>query len=358
MNIRKKAAAFTATAIVLPLGAVLSIAAPAPARTPSDPVISGLAGALQFAPSSNGSVYVAQSFAGLLTKVRPNGTTSNLVAGEAVSGVDARGYEVVFTTGDGAGPAPELLKRRFPNGTVRTVADLGAFEAAHNPDQGNRYGFRRLSDECVDELASTVAPEQLEALLPYTGQVDSNPYAVTYAPDGGWYVADAGANAILKVTNNGKVEVLHVPRPQKIVVSAEAAQAQGLPDCVVGLPFAFEPVPTDVEMNSAGFVIASLLPGGPEDASLGARGAVIRVAPWDNEWSPLATGFLGATNVAIGPGGRIYVAELFGNRVSMLHHGAITTVAQVPNPAAVEYAHGHLYASIDAFGDGQIVTLE
>ena len=45
------------------------------APTVSDPIASGLVGPLQIDVGSDGQVYVAQDFAGVLTKVRPNGTT-------------------------------------------------------------------------------------------------------------------------------------------------------------------------------------------------------------------------------------------------------------------------------------------
>ena len=47
----------------------------------------------------------------------------------------------------------------------------------------------------------------------------------------------------------------------------------------------------------------------------------------------LAGGFLGATNVAVGGNGRIYVAEMFGNKVSLLRRGVVSKVAELPNPA-------------------------
>ena len=37
----------------------------------------------------------------------------------------------------------------------------------------------------------------------YNGIIDSHPYAVANAPDGGWYVADAAGNDILKVSAVG-----------------------------------------------------------------------------------------------------------------------------------------------------------
>lgn len=332
------------------------------APTVSPPLVSGLVGPLQIDVGSNGQIYVAQDFAGVLTKVRLDGTTKDLYVtpGQEIAGVVSRGYEVAFTGSNGTETAPPTmtyLAVRQPNGKVRMIADLLAFETKHNPDAGNIYGFRNLSKSC----AAMIPPDA--GLLPYNGIVESHPYAVANAPDGGWYVADAAANAIWHVSRHGKVSTYFVLRPQKVVISAEVAAGFGLPDCVAGKTFAFEPVPTDVEVKPNGSLIVSMLPGGPEDASLGARGGVIRIAG-DGEFANLATGFLGATNVAIGKGGRIYIAELFGGKVSMLHNGQISTVAELPAPAAVEYANGKLYVSINAVPDGtgppngQIVTID
>lgn len=350
-------------AVALGTGAVLAAPATvAAAPTVSPPIVGGLVGPLQIDVGSDGQVYVAQDFAGVLTKVRPNGTTKDLYAtpGQEIAGVASRGYDVAFTGGNGSETAPPTvtyLAVRGANGKVRQVADLLAYEKKYNPDQGNVYGFRNLSKKC----AAMIPPDA--GLLPYTGGIDSHPYALANAPDGGWYVADAGGNDILHVSKSGKVSTYFVLRPQKTVVSAEAAAGFGLPNCVVGKTFAFEPVPTDVEVKSNGNLFVSLLPGGPEDASLGARGAIVMIPP-DGEFGNVAHGFLGATNLALGKGGRIYVAEMFGNRVSVWRNGVVKTVAEVPTPASVEYVDGKLYVSINAIPgeneppNGQIVTID
>lgn len=346
------ALATAAGAVALPASASSSKAASA--WTVSDPIASGLVGPLQIDVGSQGQVYVGQAFAGILTKVRPNGTTKDLVTEpNGVAGVASRGYNVAYTASFGTEKNPvALLKRRFANGTVRTVANLGRFEKRRNPDAVNWYGFRNLSKKCAAQV-----PAEVPGATPYQGQVDSNPYAVANAPDGGWYVADAGGNDILKVSRSGRISVVRVIRPQKYVVTAEAAQANGLPDCTVGKTYAFEPVPTDVEVNRRGYLIVSLLPGGPEDASAGARGAVMRIDPSDGEFTMLAKGFLGAANVAVASHGRIFVSELFGNRISMLRHGTITPVADVASPSGLEWSRGRLYASVDVSGAGSIVTV-
>lgn len=336
---------------------LLAPAAPASAvPTPSDPIAEGLAGPLQFDLGHRGQIYVSQSFSGVLTKVRGNGTTKDLVSepGE-VAGVASRGYDVVYTFTGGTEEEPvALLKHRRPNGTVRTIADLGAYEAKRNPDGHQRYGLRNTPASCLEQTP--------EFLHPYTGIVESHPYAVANADDGGWYVADAAANAVLHVSKWGKIDVVNVPRPAKTTISAELAGALGLPDCVVSKTFAFEPVPTDVEVNPLGYLIVSLLPGGPEPGTpegdlLGPRGMVMRISPGDYEWSMLAKGLSAATNIATAPGGRVYIAELAGGRISVLRNGAVTPVVDLSSPAAVEFKDGRLYATTDVFGNGSLVRI-
>ena len=62
-------------------------------------------------------------------------------------------------------------------------------------------------------------------------------------------------------------------------ITREAARQFGLPTCTIGKTYAFEAVPTDVELGPDGMLYVSVLPGGPEDPSLGARGAIYRVSP-------------------------------------------------------------------------------
>lgn len=341
-------------AAVLAASLVGTVPADAHRSSPSEPrtLATGLVGPLQLDIGHRGQVYVAQSFAGQLSRLGHGGTVVGLASEtSSVEGVASRKWAVAYTTrNDAEDPASLVaeLKLRRADGSVRTVADLAGYEAATNPDQLNRYGFRQLGADCLAQL-----PPELQ---PYTGQIDSNPYALANAPDGGWFVADAGANAILHVTRSGKVSTYFVFRPQKSVISAEAAAANGLPDCTIGATFAFEPVPTDVEVNAQGYLLTTLLPGGPEDESLGARGALVRIGG-DGEYSNLADGFLGATNLAIGKGGRIYVAELFGNQISEYRHGDVTPVLSVASPAGLEYRHGRLIASTDVFGAGNVIAM-
>ncbi|MFU8874437.1 ScyD/ScyE family protein [Micromonospora sp. SL4-19] len=331
---------------------VLPGAAPASAATVSDPVISGLAGPLQLAVGSDGTVYVSQSFAGKLTAVGKKGRT-DLVStpGAEIAGVAAEGLgTVTFTTSAEDGSFAQV-KRVLPNGKIRAIGDLGRYEATVNPDQVNSYGFQGLTPECAAQVPAEIGAD------PYPGIVESHPYSVAILPDGSRAVADAAGNDIVRVAPNGTISTIAVLPPAPSVITAELAASVGLPDCTVGKIYNFEPVPTDVELGRDGLLYVSSLPGGPEDPSFGARGGVYSVNPTTGKVTRIASGFLGATNLAVAPDGTIYVAELFGNRISTVSRGGAKPFANVPFPAAVEWANGKLYATTDVFGNGSVVTI-
>ena len=291
-------------------------------------------------PKRRPEVLVSQSFMGMISRVDNGGVT------------DVVGEPGGFTGGMQAGPfgtlaflaaddASTYLKVLLPGGKVKTVADLGAFEESENPDQVNTYGLQGATPECLASL-----PPDLP-LAPYAGMEDSNPYELLVARHG-VYVADAGGNTILFVTWSGRITTVAVLPPQPEVVTAEAVSELGLPGCLAGLTMNFEPVPTDVENGPGHYLYVSSLPGGPEDASLGARGGVFKVRPDDGQLKRIGTGFLGASNLAVDPWGSIYVTELFGNRISKLVNGGPVTVKEINQPAALEWFNGRLYATADA----------
>ncbi|GGC10389.1 ScyD/ScyE family protein [Cellulomonas carbonis] len=355
-------AATTAAAALLLAGATSAAADPPPGIPPahaaSSPqtVVDGLAGPLSFDVTPDGTVYVGQAFAGLVTRVSRTGERTDLVATEG-AGVGAVSYSRgtltwAERTDEDFVVTSAVLVRRAADGSEQTV-DVLAYEAGANPDQGNTYGIQGLSEECAASLPPEVAP----FLLPYTGQVDSNPYA-SVTVGGTTYVADAGANAVLAVSADGEVSTAAVLPPVPIEITAGFAESFGLDACVVGLEYWAEPVPTDVEVGRHGVLYVSSLPGGPEDGSLGANGGVFTVDPRTGDVDLVHRGFLGATDLAVAPDGTVYVTELFGGRLSAITRtGEVRTVAELTEPAAVEWQRGRLYVATGAFGDGSIVTM-
>lgn len=324
-------------------------------REPRPPMAENLVGPLQFAVESRNSVVVGESFAGLLSTTK-NGMHEVILAvpdGE-VAGVALANGGTYFasstfdpSTGMPANGSVSFTKR----GKLSVVADLSVAEAATNPDAGVEYGFVGISEECAAQLPPDFGPAT------YTGIVDSHPYGVAVQRKT-VYVADAGANVIWEVAPNGDVGVLALLPSQPLPVDAGLAGAFGLPDCVIGLDYHFEAVPTDVEVGANNWLYVTTLPGGPEDPGFPGRGAAWRIHLRTGEIQLLASGLAGATNIAVGPKGTVWVTELFGGQVSQIVRGEAVPKAFLPAPAAIEYAHGQLYVAYDVFGpNGKIATI-
>lgn len=355
-NRRVRAAVLTAAAM---LAASLASAGPASAAEPAPPVeptgnevlAEGLVGPLHLDATPGAPTLVSQSFAGIISAVGRDGSLQDLVSepGNFIGGVAAGPFGTTFYLS--AGESGALLKVRTFDGRTRTMADLGAYEARRNPDAGVSYGLQGLSAECLATLPD------IPGLAPYTGIVDSNPYELVLTLFG-VLVADAAGNDILLVDWAGNIRTIAVLPPRPAVISADAAAALGLDPCVAGATLNFEPVPTDVEIGRNWQLYVSSLPGGPEDPALvpllGARGAVFVVNPFTGVSQLEAEGFAGATNVALSPSGEVYVAELFANRISKVVDGEPQTVAEVNEPAAIEWSRGALLATTDVNGNGTL----
>ena len=294
-----------------------------------------------------GNVLVADGFVGTVSRITSNGDLVTLARatykGGDVAGVASGGGALAWTGGDGQNGHQTLTVR--PRGGHNMVVDISAFENAHNPDAVNFYGTHS-TDPCV-----TGTLEAAGFPVAYNGVPDAHAYSVAYAGNGAWYVADAAGNDILKVSKTGAISLVRVLPPQPVTFTAESAAAAGLPSCFAGVTYNFEPVPTDVEVWD-GKLYMSLLPGGPEDPSLGARGSAYRMRANGSHLTKIGSGFLGATNIAVG-GGSVYVSELFAGQVSKIVGGHGVPVAALPGPLGLEYSNGNLYAGVIAGEDAE-----
>lgn len=305
----------------------------------------------------SGRILVADGGLGKVVEVAADGSVSPVVASApGTSGVATshHGRYLAHTTTVGGPPTGPItasgLTITGPKG-YSVTADTLAYEKAHNPDAGVHYGVTNPSQCVRDALSGVGLP------VDYTGAIDSHAYSVA-AYGKGWVVADAGANALLKVSNDGTISTLAVLPAQPATITAEAAQAFHLPDCVIGVSYAFESVPTDVEVGEDGFLYVTVLPGGPEDASLGARGKVYRVNPWNGKAKEIASGLLGATNLAISHGS-IYVTEFFAGRVSRISHGKVTAFLDLPGAVSIEAGRrGALYVGTGLAGPPSVVRVD
>lgn len=313
---------------------------------------SGLLGPLTFDVGRGGTLYIGQDFSGTLTKVAPGGVATDLVGpnGTDLAAVSVHRGAVTWAerVGDEESVTSSVLKRRAPDGTVTQVADLLAYDAAHNPDGATTYGFTNLPAGCA------VPPG-----FQYTGGVDSHGYgSVTVGRY--TYVADAGGNDVLRVDRRGHVSTVAVLPPKAVTVTADVAAAFGLPACVAGSTYLLEAVPTDVEVGPDGWLYVSSLPGGPEDGSFGAVGSVYKVNPRTGHVRLLATGLAGATGIAVAPDGTVFAAELFaGDVVSISTKGVVSPFVTLPQPAGVEWHRGKVYVSTHVLSGpvGEVVAV-
>jgi hypothetical protein len=320
--------------------AAAAVSMAAPAQAAPLPLITGLAGPLSFSVDS-GKIVVAQSMGGKLTQFNADGTakTDLFVRNPKIEigAVEAKGPGTIFAISGKTAKGQKFaqLAHLTAAGTKTTLANLRGFEVRSNPDQGVSYGFRDLSSTCAGKVPDQVGGK------PYKGIVDSHPYA-TARVGKSVLVADAAGNDLLRVSAAGDVSVVALLPAQPLKVTTALAAGQHLPACSVGHKFYFEPVPTDVEVRGHHAYVTTL-PGGPEDPSLGARGKVYRVNLHNGNVKLLAKHFLGATGLAVTPDHKVYVAELFGNRISTISHGVRKTVLSVDGPSSIEWHNGRLF---------------
>jgi len=260
-----------------------------------DPLIEGLAGPLGLAVGADGTVYVAEAFGGRLTSIDRRGKVKVFVdaPGQEIAGVDAAGKGTVVYTqtlfdgepGEEAPPLDAILARVQPNGKSSQIASMQAYEGAANPDGVNTYGLVDPSPECAAQVSPFFGDPT------YPGIVESHPYAVAIVP-GGYAVADAAGNSVLRVGNNGRVSTVAVLPPVEQTITAETVEQFAREDIDISACentiFRGEPVPTDVEVGPDGAWYVSSLPGFPEASVPGPFGASTRrQAPY--RWSPTAS---------------------------------------------------------------------
>lgn len=215
---------------------------------------------------------------------------------------------------------------RLVGGHVTEVADLWEFENAENPD-----GFIR----------------------------ETHPYGLVTGPDGALYVADAGANTLLKVDpESGAVTLLAtfegLPGPLPNPAREGAKES--------------DPVPTGVAFAEDGTLYVSLLPGFPFTPG----SAKVVTVGQDGQVTDYATGLTMVTDLQAGPDGALYAVSLgeFGESgptprtgsLVRIENGKTETVLEgLSFPTSVAFAEdGTAYLTVNgvgAPGSGQLVRV-
>ena len=351
---------------VLAATATILSSAPAIGAAPAAPkvIAKGLLTPLHVSAGYDGSVLVSEEFAGRLVRIARNGARSVVYNNAAwdVAGSDRQRGTIYFAESQGAGPMdPRPLAGHIrsigTDGKHRTFGDLAALEQKHNADGATQYGFRNLPATCAAKLPKDVP-------VSYKGDVDSHPYGIEVSGNT-VYVADAGANSIVSVdVKSGKAKTIAVLPPRSHRFTAAEAAALKMPACIAGYTYRFEPVPTDVTVGPDGWLYVSLLPGGPEDPALGARGAVYKVNPHSGKAKLFADHVMSPTGIETDHDGNVYVASLFGKGVLRISDddGKQRVLLPATLTADVDLRGDTLYATVNALPepmkapDGHVVS--
>ena len=181
---------------------------------------------------------------------------------------------------------------RIVDRTPHVVANIGAFERAVNPDEG---------------------------------EIDSNPFDLAKLGGGQVLIADAAANALLIANRDGEVDWV-ATLPEEVVSTANAKDLAGCPDAppeladICDLPEAIpaQAVTTSVAVGPDGAYYLTELKGFP--APLG-ESRIWRIEPdtrhvrcdaavVDSPCSVVADGFTSIIDLNFGPDGTAHVVEL------------------------------------------------
>ena len=335
-----------------------AVAAPAPTV-----VAEGLNGPFQLAHDRGGALLVTESDIGQITRIEPRtGSKTPVVTGvPGASGAIRFGKYVAIITGGAEDPdnpptvSGSSLFLAKPGGTPVKVADLLAYELKNNPDGQTQFD-------------------------PTTGQPSdslSNPFNIIEdrTHRGTFIIADAGANAVLRVRLQAKhghpghhghhghgkhghkhhtgfratITTLFVP---PVVRDGACATAENnTPD-----GFGCDPVPTGLAYGPGGLLYVSTL--GAESPG---AGRVYAISPWTGKVAKVITGLDSPTGIAVSPRGTIYVSDVLegapegdpgpgfdpatvGQITRIDRHGG-RSVAQVTMPTGLLWRHGSLYSS-------------
>lgn len=276
-----------------------------------------------------------------IVRVSPDGlqtevaTMPSILMGQEATGgarlalVEGAVYVTNGVWSEAAGPEAMPLTAvvaRLRHGALTTVADLWAFENAENPD-----GFVR----------------------------EAHPYGLTAGPDGMLYVADAGANTLLRVD----------PRGGEVTLLATFGGLPGpMPNPGRGGANESDPVPTGVVVGEDGTLYVSLLPGFP---FIPGSAKVVAVSG-DGSVSDYAGGLTMITDLRAGPDGALYAVSLgeFGEQGPTPNTGALvriengeteTVLDGLSFPTSVAFAaDGAAYLTLNGIGapgSGQLVRV-
>ncbi|MFW6174556.1 MAG: ScyD/ScyE family protein [Chloroflexota bacterium] len=297
------------------------------------------------AVQDDGNLLVAEGAGGRILEVAPDGTVTEILTGiptttgmvegqEETTGVstaiemDGTYYYVVGEDLEGDVDGMESLYEFTPGEDPELIADLGEYERANNTDDGT-------------------TPDGEPDLL-------SNPYDLVAAPMGGFFVSDAGANAVLHVTESGDITPYAIFPDRANPMSGTAGEPT------------MDVVPTGLEIGPDDSLYMTSLTGFPYPSG---EARVYRITDLNGDGDAtdggeiriFAQGLTTATDLAFDSDGSILVTEFSTDmlaeepqpgRLMRYRAGSLSTVAEdLPSPTSVVVGEDeNIYASLELAG--------
>ena len=319
-------------------------------------VATGLNGPMGVLVAPDGSVWVIDSGTGGETEV----PGVNPQTGEAITATLGNTAQVIQIAPSGAQTVtvnlPSLLQGMEATGGARLAllndtlyATTGVWlEDAGSEAPPNIAIVAKIDGDQVTEVANLWNLERDQN--PGGFIQEAHPYGLAAGPDGNLWVADAGANDLLKIDPaTGQVEVVAVfdgvPSP--------------LPNEARDGAMESDPVPTGVAFGQDGNAYVSFLPGFP---FLPGSAKVVKVT-LDGQVSDYATGLTMLTDLRAGPDGNLYAVQIgqFTEQGPTPNSGAIIRIQEgeasevvlsdLSFPTSIDFnAAGDAYVTINGMG--------
>jgi hypothetical protein len=180
---------------------------------------------------------------------------------------------------------------------------------------------------------------------------DSNPYNLTFGPDGDLFITDAGANAVIRRSKNSKALSIYAVLPDKANPTHPAAS--------VGPP-TIDVVPTGIVYDGTSLYVTTLV-GFPFPVGL-SKIYQINATKSPVEPTVYKSGFSALTDITFSPSGKLIVTEFGFSVAGRIANGedaaqSLLTPAITPVDIMLSTASADTYYAL-YYGPGLIMKLE
>ena len=271
----------------------------------------------------NGTIWYADGAAGTITELR-NGRKTVVVTGGA-EGVAVSGKKLAYTKTPRA-TASQRLGRPPAGASATMIVNLRSLRAHPQPGRATcTYGIIRQLQPVCGQTSSTASSPAAPATPASRTRTPTRSRRFPVVP--GRSPRRRATRSCGSASAAGSPSIALLPR-QPITITQKMADAMDAPDCVVasGTPSSrCRPTSSVTGTATSGSRCSPVV-----------RRTRASVPAVRSTRSPRAArcrrihgGFLGATNLAVTPGGKVYVAELFKNRISTLRNGRVVNVRSI-----------------------------